>query len=107
MQRQNGGPTEFARHPDFRLLLESKRERRIADERRKPLAAYRVEELSQMSRSFFGSNPAYHEARRRFVHKGIPAGGLQGTPAPLSIADSAGDEGGLRYGQSELPQMMM
>ena len=69
---------ELARHPDFRQLLESKRERRIADERRKPLAAYRVEELSQMSRSFFGPNPAYHEARHRFVHKGVPAAALQG-----------------------------
>ena len=68
---------EIARHPDFRQLLESKRERRIADERRKPLAAYRVEELSQMSRSFFGTNPAYHEARHRFVHKGAPAAVLQ------------------------------
>ena len=67
----------LARHPDFRQLLESKRERRIADERRKPLAAYRVEELSQMSRSFFGPSPAYHEARHRFVHKGVPAGVLQ------------------------------
>ena len=64
---------ELARHPDLRQLLESKRERRIADERRKPLAAYGVEELAQMSRSFFGPNPAYHEARYRFVHKGARA----------------------------------
>jgi len=65
---------ELARHSDFRQLLESKCERRIADERRKPLAAYRVEELSQMSRSFFGPDAAYHEARHRFVHKGVPVG---------------------------------
>ena len=75
---------ELARHPDFRQLLESKRERRIADERRKPLAAYRVEELSQMSRSFFGPNPAYHEARHRFVHKGAPAAVLQGQEGQLA-----------------------
>ena len=76
---------ELARHPDFRQLLESKRERRIADERRKPLAAYRVEELSQMSRSFFGPNPAYHEARHRFVHKGAPAAVLQGQEGRLPM----------------------
>ena len=51
------------------------------DERRKPLAAYRVEELSQMSRSFFGPNPAYHEARHWFVHKGVPVSVLQGRPS--------------------------
>ena len=77
---------ELARHPDFRQLLESKRERRIADERRKPLAAYRVEELSQMSRSFFGPNPAYHEARHRFVHRGAPAAVLQSPEGRLPMA---------------------
>ena len=93
---------ELARHPDFRQLLESKRERRIADERRKPLAAYRVDELSQMSRSFFGPNPAYHEARHRFVHKGAPAAVLQGLGRRLPISDPVGGEGGLRHCDSEL-----
>jgi putative two-component system hydrogenase maturation factor HypX/HoxX len=77
---------ELARHQDFRRLLESKRERRIADERCKPLAAYRVEELSQMSRSFFGPDPAYHEARHRFVHKAAPAVVLEGSEERLSMA---------------------
>jgi putative two-component system hydrogenase maturation factor HypX/HoxX len=51
-------------------MLAAKWERRQADERRKPLAAYRVEELARMSENFFGPDPAYHEARQRFVLKG-------------------------------------
>lgn len=63
----------LARRSDFHRLLERKRERRAADECRKPLAAYRAEELAEMSRSFFGPDPSYHEARERFVHKRGPA----------------------------------
>jgi len=51
-------------------MLAAKWERRQADERRKPLAAYRAEELARMSGNFFGPDSAYHEARQRFVLKG-------------------------------------
>jgi putative two-component system hydrogenase maturation factor HypX/HoxX len=60
----------LAQHPRFSNLLEAKQERRIADERKKPLASYRREELAQMRLNFYGSDPTYHEARRRFVYKG-------------------------------------
>jgi hypothetical protein len=40
-----------------------------------------------MSRSFFGPDPAYHEARHRFVHKGAPAAVLQGLGRRLPISD--------------------
>jgi putative two-component system hydrogenase maturation factor HypX/HoxX len=60
----------LAQHPGFSNLLEAKRERWIADERKKPLASYRREELARMRLNFYGSDPAYHEARRRFVYKG-------------------------------------
>jgi putative two-component system hydrogenase maturation factor HypX/HoxX len=40
------------------------------DESAKPLASYRAEELQRMWVNFFGPDPAYHEARRRFVFKG-------------------------------------
>jgi putative two-component system hydrogenase maturation factor HypX/HoxX len=62
----------LARHPGFWNLLEAKHERRIADERKKPLAIYRREELAQMRLNFYGPDPTYHEARRRFVYKGTP-----------------------------------
>ena len=39
------------------------------DEQRKPLAAYRAEELARSHECFFGADRSYHEARRRFVHK--------------------------------------
>lgn len=34
-----------------------------------PLEAYRREELARSHACFFGPDPGYHEARRRFVHK--------------------------------------
>jgi len=76
---------ERARHlaqdPEFRLMLRKKHERRIDDESAKPLASYRAEELERMRVNFFGSDPAYHEARRRFVFKGNPP--PQGSQAPI------------------------
>jgi putative two-component system hydrogenase maturation factor HypX/HoxX len=58
--------------PDFFSMLRNKREKRQHDEALKPLAAYRAEELNRMRVNFFGSDPAYHDARRRFVFKGKP-----------------------------------
>ncbi|PNS07712.1 enoyl-CoA hydratase-related protein [Solilutibacter silvestris] len=52
-----------------RKQLAAKRERRIEDERRKPLESYAAEELAHMYRNFFGEDRSYHEARRRFVWK--------------------------------------
>jgi putative two-component system protein, hydrogenase maturation factor HypX/HoxX len=49
--------------------LENKRRRRAADERVKPLEAYRREELARSHYCFFGPDASYHEARRRFVYK--------------------------------------
>jgi len=64
----------LAARPDFWQLLREKHERRLADERAKPLAAYRAEELARMRENFWGPDPAYHAARRRFVYKGEPRG---------------------------------
>jgi putative two-component system hydrogenase maturation factor HypX/HoxX len=60
----------LARQPEYRLNLRRKHERRLDDENAKPLASYRAEELQRMWVNFFGPDPAYHEARRRFVFKG-------------------------------------
>jgi len=49
--------------------LRDKRRRRANDERAKPLQAYRDEELVRCRQSFFGPDPGYHDARRRFVYK--------------------------------------
>jgi putative two-component system hydrogenase maturation factor HypX/HoxX len=62
----------LAARSDFWQLLRDKHERRLADERAKPLAAYRAEELARMRENFWGPDPAYHAARRRFVYKGEP-----------------------------------
>ncbi|WOJ89049.1 hydrogenase maturation protein [Methylocapsa polymorpha] len=60
----------LAKRPEFRAMLRTKHERRFDDECVKPLASYRAEELARMQVNFFGPDPAYHEARRRFVFKG-------------------------------------
>ena len=60
-----------------------------------------------MSQSFFGPNPAYHEARHRFVHKGVPAAVRQGLGGRLPISDPVCDGGGLRQCDSEPPQWTM
>jgi len=49
--------------------LEAKRSSRARDERVKPLAAYRAEEMARSHECFFGEDRSYHEARHRFVHK--------------------------------------
>jgi hypothetical protein len=62
----------LAEVPEFRLILRKKHETRLDDESVKPLANYQAEELQWMRVNFFGPDPAYHEARRRFVFKGNP-----------------------------------
>ena len=59
----------LARGRRHAALLGQKRERRERDERRKPLQAYRTEELARMLQNFYGPDPAYHDARHRFVYK--------------------------------------
>lgn len=53
----------------FSQLLHDKNRRRSEDEVQKPLQQYRDEELANMRANFWGPDPAYNEARRRFVHK--------------------------------------
>jgi putative two-component system protein, hydrogenase maturation factor HypX/HoxX len=76
-----------ARDPEFRLMLRKKHERRLDDEYVKPLAAYRAKELERMRVNFFGPDPAYHEARRRFVFKGNPS--PERSRAPIRAAVEA------------------
>ena len=47
----------------------AKRRTRAADEARKPLSAYRAEELERMKLNFFGFDSSYHVARHNFVRK--------------------------------------
>jgi len=62
----------LARDRELGLMLRHKHEKRLDDEQSKPLASYRAEELERMRFNFFGPDPAYHEARQRFVFKGNP-----------------------------------
>jgi putative two-component system hydrogenase maturation factor HypX/HoxX len=69
--------TEMAQDPRIWRLLREKHEKRLAGQCIKPLAAYRAEELRKMRANFFGPDPAYHEARQRFVYKGAPVSRVQ------------------------------
>jgi putative two-component system hydrogenase maturation factor HypX/HoxX len=60
---------QSANHRLFPQWLAAKNRRRQADERRKPLEAYRAEEMERMKLNFYGFDPSYHVARYNFVHK--------------------------------------
>jgi len=67
--------------------LAAKRSSRARDERVKPLAAYRAEEMARSHECFFGEHRSYHEARHRFVHKlGAPC---VVSPSPAVAARAA------------------
>lgn len=77
---------DIARRPDFWSTLRAKHEARVRDEREKPLAAYRAEELARMKENFFGPDPAYHRAREKFVFKGRTPRARPADKGRLSIA---------------------
>lgn len=73
-----GGACDFANAlPDAAATLAAaydhadrvaaKARQRADDEARRPLAAYRAEELRRMHRNFYGFDPSYHVARHHFV----------------------------------------
>ncbi|CAD5375032.1 Hydrogenase maturation factor HoxX [Rubrivivax sp. A210] len=82
----------LAARPDLDDLLHAKRERRRADEARKPLAAYADEELARMRRNFYGFDPSYHVARSNFVYR-VPH---SWTPRHLAIHRAGKAESGAR-----------
>ena len=70
----------LAGEPALEQRLARKRRQREHDERVRPLEAHRREELARSHECFFGPDPSYHRARRRFVNKrGAPA--AQADPA--------------------------
>lgn len=52
---------------DHAQRIAAKQLRRTEDEARRPLAAYREDELQHMHRNFYGFDPSYHVARHHFV----------------------------------------
>ncbi|MEV0235986.1 enoyl-CoA hydratase-related protein [Nonomuraea sp. NPDC050786] len=59
----------LAADPGYDRLLAGRRQAREVDERRRPLDAYRAEELAEMSRDMFDDRNEFRAARRAFVHK--------------------------------------
>jgi putative two-component system hydrogenase maturation factor HypX/HoxX len=62
-------------------VLAAKQQQRQADEARRPLQAYRDDELQRMHRNFYGFDPSYHIARSNFVRRVAPSW----TPRHLSL----------------------
>jgi putative two-component system hydrogenase maturation factor HypX/HoxX len=73
----------LAADPATVARLGQKRRARERDEQRKPLGAYRAEELARSHECFFGADRSYHEARRRFVYKTGKACAV--TPAAATV----------------------
>jgi putative two-component system hydrogenase maturation factor HypX/HoxX len=61
--------TRLAARADYPRLLQRKRAARAADERRRPLEAYRAEELGLMHRDIFDDRRGFAAARYAFVTK--------------------------------------
>jgi putative two-component system protein, hydrogenase maturation factor HypX/HoxX len=78
----------MAADPAFWNQLKAKHAKRLAEERAMPLASYRQKELAQMHVNFFGDDPAYHQARWRFVHKQNPASQNQSIQPLRKVGDS-------------------
>ena len=66
---------QLASSPARLAEVAEKRRSRARDEQRRPLAAYRADELARSRECFFGPDPSYHEARRSFVYKHAPSTG--------------------------------
>ena len=66
----------LARRADYAQLLDAKRQALAADELRRPLEAYRIQELAEMSRDIFDDRNGFAAARHAFVTK-------QRSPAPV------------------------
>jgi putative two-component system hydrogenase maturation factor HypX/HoxX len=76
----------LAQSPDLDTRIAEKRARLAQDEAKKPLSAYREEELARMKRNFYGFDPSYHVARFNFIHKIAKSR----TPATLAQHRAAG-----------------
>ena len=83
--------TRLATRADYPALLERKRAARAADERRRPLDAYRAEELALMHRDIFDDRRGFAAARHAFVTKRPRSSGrgAVATSRPMSTPDPA------------------
>ena len=64
---------ELARSPDYPALLNAKARQLDADQKQRPLAAYRAAELAAMRRNFTDPREPHARLRRAFVYKEKPA----------------------------------
>jgi len=107
---------ELASSNCYEHLLQEKRQSRKHDEARKPLQAYREEELQRMWLNFFGADRSYHLARKPFVYKGLlpsrergdasfedKSGSLLDGARQCTGAESCETSGCVEFGAGQLP----
>jgi putative two-component system hydrogenase maturation factor HypX/HoxX len=86
----------LASRDDHSTALEAKRRRGESDEWRKPLEAYRAEELAEMSRDLLADRNGFAAARRAFVTKQRPTSTpnriAQHRPATVALTTVPADE---------------
>jgi putative two-component system hydrogenase maturation factor HypX/HoxX len=84
---------ELAGDPVTHQRVTDKKAVRARDEDRKPLAAYRAEELALMKRIFFDPRAPYHRLRSAFVRKEPPTAADGGSHDPRDFRDCGGPGG--------------
>lgn len=80
VQSVKQGAMNMATESCFADHLKQKNNQRLADEKQRPLAEYRQQELARMKQNFYGFDPSYHVARYNFVYK-VPK-----SRTPMTIA---------------------
>jgi putative two-component system protein, hydrogenase maturation factor HypX/HoxX len=78
--------TQLAARADYSRLLLRKRTVRAADERHRPLEAYRAEELALMNRDIFDDRRGFAAARHAFVSKQTRTPSRDTQPTATSIS---------------------
>ena len=78
--------TQLAARADYSRLLQRKRAVRAADERHRPLEAYRAEELALMHRDIFDDRRGFAAARHAFVSKQTRTPSRDTQPTATSIS---------------------
>ena len=79
---------KLSQSPPHGTWLAQKQATREQDERRKPLQHYRMEELQEMKKNFWGEDRSYHLARAAFVRK-QPRGHRHYVPVSVQRRDEA------------------
>ncbi len=98
-----GHARSLATSDQYATLLAAKQGGRNLDERRRPLEAYRAQELAEMSRDMFDDRRGFAAARQAFVAKQRRGGWYRAVGASSPVASLARDASPARPRTAALP----